>query len=91
MPVMTMRAMSFQFRSTMAKVLKLFGYIANAVTGLLNALLSDNKIISVDIKHIRFRTTFQNIGFYITVLITKRGPWHENIVRKSKSVKLAIE
>ena len=72
---MTMRAMSFQFRSTMAKVLKLFGYIANAVTGLLNALLSDNKIISVDIKHIRFRNseTFQNIGFYITVLITKRG------------------
>ena len=65
---------------------KAVGYIAREVTGLLNALLSDNKIISVDIKHIRFRTTFQNIGFYITVLITKRGPWDENIVRKSKSV-----
>lgn len=41
---------------------KAVGYIAWEVTGLLNALLSDNKIISVDIKHIRFQTTFQNIG-----------------------------
>ena len=66
------------------------GYIARDVTAT-KCIVSDNKIISVDIKHISFRTTFQNIGFYITVLITKRGPWDENIVRKSKSAKWAFQ
>ena len=61
------------------------GYIARELTRLLNPLLG-NQIVSVGIKHIKFRTTFLNIGYYITIIITKKGPW-DNSIKKSKSVK----
>lgn len=62
------------------------GYIARELTRLLNPLLG-NQIVSVGVKHIKFRTTFQNIGYYTTIIITKKGHWDNSIVKKSKSVK----
>ena len=62
--LMTMTAIVILVQIDYGEGLKAVGSIACEVTELLNALLSDNEIISVDIEHIRFRTTFQNIGFF---------------------------
>ena len=61
-------------------------YIARELTRLLNPLLG-NQIVSAGIKHIKFRTTFLNIGYYMTIIITKKVLWDNSIIKKSESVK----
>ena len=59
------------------------GYIAREITTCLKPIL---KYFDVSVKHVRFSTTFSTTGFYLTLDITKKGRWHENVVRASKKV-----
>ena len=44
------------------------GYIAKELTKFLHPLIALKKITDVGIKHIKFRTAFKNIGYYIMII-----------------------
>ena len=50
------------------------GYIPSELTQFVN-------------RHIRMRTVFQKIGFYITIDITRRGLWPDEVIKASKKVR----
>ena len=56
------------------------GYIPTKLTQFLHPLLNHNKITNVSLKHIKFRTTYQNMGFYATIEI---GAWEQSVVKAS--------
>jgi hypothetical protein len=62
------------------------GYIARELTIYVHPYLSEVSFCA-SIKCIRFRTTFLMVGFYITITLTKKGLWHNQVVKASKSVK----
>ena len=62
------------------------GYIPTELTRFLHPLLNHNKITNVSLKHIKFRTTYQKVGFYATIEITRRGAWEQSVVKASKRV-----
>ena len=62
------------------------GYIPTELTQFLHPLLNHNKITNVSLKHIKFRTTYQKVGFYATIEITRRGAWEQSVVKASKRV-----
>lgn len=63
---------------------KKVGYIARELTTYLKPIM---KSLDVEVKHIRFSTTFSTMGFYLTIEITKKGRWHKDVVAASKKVK----
>ena len=65
---------------------KKVGYIARELTQFLHPLLKHDNITNVSLKHIKFRTTYQKVGFYATIEITKRGTWEPSVVKASKRV-----
>lgn len=58
------------------------GYIQRELTQYVHPAINQNKIKHVSIEHIRFRA-FNPPGYYMRLLITKRGRWHNDVVRKS--------
>ena len=65
---------------------KKVGYIARELTQFLHPLLKQDKITNVCLKHIKFRATYQKVGFYATIEITRRGAWEQSVVKASKKV-----
>ena len=63
------------------------GYIAKELTKFLHPLKALKKITDVGIKHIKFRTAFRNIGYYITIIITRKGPWGTKVIAASAKVR----
>ena len=63
------------------------GYIAKELTKFLHPLIALKKITDVEIKHIKFRTAFKNIGYYITIIITRKGPWGTKVIAASAKVR----
>jgi hypothetical protein len=47
----------------------------------------DDPDFDVSIRHIRMRTVFQKIGFYITIDITRRGLWPDEVIKASQKVR----
>lgn len=63
------------------------GYIARELTRYIHPLLANGNIVSVDVKHIKFCIVYMRVGYYITINITKKGQWEEQVVRASLKVK----
>ena len=63
----------------------LAGYIASELTKYLHPLMATKKL-AVDVKHVRFCTTYLRMGYYLTIDITKNGMWPEEVVKASKKV-----
>ena len=61
------------------------GYIASELTQYVSPCM-DEPDFDVCVKHIKLRTTYRRIGFYITIDLSKKGSWHPNVVKASKSV-----
>ena len=62
------------------------GYIARELTQFVHPLLQD-PALEVSVQRIWFCTVFLQIGFYITISITKSGLWDRKVVRASSKVK----
>ena len=58
------------------------GYIPKELTKHVHPSLTNKSIMKVAIEHIKFRA-FNPPGYYMRLLITKRGRWHNEVVRKS--------
>lgn len=61
------------------------GYIPSELTKYIHPILKDPNL-DVSVNRIRFCTTFQKIGFYLTIDITKKGLWDNAVVKASKNV-----
>ena len=62
------------------------GFIARELTKYIHPILNDRHT-DVDVHKIRFCTTFQKIGFYLSINITKKGLWDDEVVKASKKVR----
>jgi hypothetical protein len=51
------------------------GYIARELTKFIHPLLCSDSIINVSIGKIKFQTLWLRIGFYMSVLVTRKGEW----------------
>jgi hypothetical protein len=60
------------------------GYIASELTQYVSPHMNGPSF-DVSIKYIKLHTTFMRIGFYLTINISKKGSWHTNVVKASKS------
>lgn len=63
------------------------GYIARELTKFIHPLLANKKIINVRIQKITFRTTWQRMGLYVTLHITRNGEWEPFVVSAARHVK----
>lgn len=61
------------------------GYIDRHLTQYVKPCLGT--YFQVTIRNIRFSTKFQLIGFYICIVLTKKGAWPNPVVKASKSVR----
>ena len=61
------------------------GYIASELTQYVSPCMT-GRDFDVCVKHIKLRTTYSRIGFYITINLSKKGAWHPTVVKASKSV-----
>lgn len=62
------------------------GYIPSELTKYIHPILNDPDL-DISIHRIRFCTTFQKIGFYLTINITKKGLWDNAVIKASKNAK----
>lgn len=62
------------------------GYIPSELTKYIHPILKDPDL-EVTVNRIRFCTTFQRIGFYLTIDITRKGLWYNAVVKASKNVR----
>lgn len=65
---------------------KKVGYIASELTRFVHPHLRDTSF-SASVLQIKYRTTFQLMGHYMSISLTKKGLWHNQVVRASKNVK----
>ena len=63
------------------------GYIAKELTRFIHPLLANGNIVTVNVKHIKFCIVYMRVGYYITINITKKGQWEEQVIRASLKVK----
>ena len=61
------------------------GYIAKELTSDIHPIIERNNI-NVTVARIRFRVNYLLVGFYITLNITKKGPWSSKVVKASRKV-----
>ena len=61
------------------------GYIAKELTSDIHPIIERNNI-KVTVARIRFRVNYLLVGFYITLNITKKGPWSSKVVKASRKV-----
>lgn len=62
------------------------GYIAAELSKYLHAVWCEGLDFQVSVKHIKFRTSYMKVGFYITVNITRQGEWEPEVIRAAKKV-----
>lgn len=62
------------------------GYVASELTEYVHPYIDDPDF-QASVKNIRFCTTWMMVGYYITIELTKKGLWHNTVVKASKSVK----
>ena len=62
------------------------GYIAAERTKYLHAVWSDGLDFEVNVKHIKFRTSYMKVGFYMTINLAKKGEWEPEVIRAAKKV-----
>lgn len=62
------------------------GYIASELTKYVHQAMQNGSLTAVKIKHIKFRTTYMKVGFYVTLELTKRGEWDCAVCKASKKV-----
>lgn len=60
------------------------GYIASELTQYVSPCMNEPDF-DVCVKHIKLRTTYRRIGFYITIDLSKKDSWHPNVVKAGKS------
>jgi hypothetical protein len=65
---------------------ELVGYIARELTKYVRPCLMDPDF-HAEVRCVRFRTTYMLVGFYITIDLTKKGFWHNDVVKASKAVR----
>ena len=75
-------AVSIKYKDDWCKV----GYIAAELTKHLHAVWSDGLDFEVTVKHIKFRTSYLKVGFYITINLTRKGEWEPEVIRAAKKV-----
>lgn len=63
------------------------GYIAKELTRYIHPLLANGNIITVNVKHIKFCIVYMRVGYYITINISKKGQWEDQVIRASLRVK----
>ena len=64
------------------------GYIAKELTKFIHPLLCSNSITNVAVGKIKFQTMWLRMGFYMSVLITRKGKWEPCVVNAARKVKL---
>ena len=62
------------------------GYIAKELTRFIHPLIAEEKIVRVDVKHIKFYIVYMRVGYYITITISRKGQWEQQVVMASKRV-----
>lgn len=62
------------------------GYIARELTKFVHPLLKDPST-EVNVKRIRQDATYQMVGFYLTIEITKKGVWEKEVIIASRKVR----
>jgi hypothetical protein len=67
------------------EVFEKVGYIPKELTCYLHGPLS-KKTLDVEVKNVRFRTTYLLVGYYISINISKKGAWDNAVVRASFKV-----
>lgn len=75
-------AVSIKYNGDWCKV----GYIAVELTKYLHSVWSDGLDFEVTVKHIKFRTTYLKVGFYITINLTRKGEWEPEVIRAAEKV-----
>lgn len=65
---------------------EIVGYIASELTQYVIPSLG-HPDFRASVKDIRFRTTYMMVGFYLSIELTKRGLWHKEVIKASKSIK----
>ena len=63
------------------------GYIQHELTKYVKDAISNGKLLSTEIEHIKFRVHWYRVGFYMKLLITKRGTWDNCVLLKSLRVR----
>lgn len=62
------------------------GYLPRELTCFVHPLLQKPEL-DVQVKKIRFRTSYLRVGFYLTLDITKNGAWDDVVVAASKNAR----
>lgn len=75
-------AVSIKYSDDWCKV----GYIATELTKYLHAVWFDGLDFEVTVKHIKFRTSYLKVGFYITINLTRKGEWEPEVIKAPKKV-----
>lgn len=73
-------AVSIKYNDDWCKV----GHIAAELTKYLHAVWSDGLDFEVTVKHIKYRTSYLKVGFYITINLTKKGEGEPEVIRAAK-------
>ena len=63
------------------------GYIQHELTKYVKDAISNGKLLSTEIEHIKFCVHWYRVGFYMKLLITKRGTWDNCVLLKSLRVR----
>ena len=65
---------------------KRIGYIASELTPYVHQAIISGDLVKSEIGHIKFRVHWMRAGFYMKLLLTKRGVWDHYVSFKSRSV-----
>lgn len=63
------------------------GYIPHELTHYVHQAIDQNKLVSMEVQHVKFRVHWLRVGFYMKLLLTKIGAWDDFVVRKSATVR----
>lgn len=66
---------------------KLVGFLLRNLTQYVHPVINSQKLLSVQVGRIRFQTHWQTPGFYVKLLIKRKGMWPKEVVSASKQVK----
>ncbi|XP_019636808.1 PREDICTED: exonuclease 1-like isoform X2 [Branchiostoma belcheri] len=62
------------------------GYIAKEMTQYVHPIINTNRLTCARIGRIAFRTTYENYGWFMKLLITRKGTWDRAVIRQSRHI-----
>ena len=65
---------------------KLVGFLLRDLTKYVHPILNTDKLLNVTIGSIRFRAHWLTPGFYMKLLIKRKGVWPQEVIRASRKV-----